>query len=628
MTEPRSGLLASITNNKITCSKRIRPFVGLISLLLWLFLPLSSAQADEWHFSDVERIVAVSDIHGAYDALIETLQVADVIDEDLTWSGGKTHFVVTGDLLDRGPDSRLVMDLIMRLEHEAPLAGGRVHQLLGNHEVMNLNGDLRYVADEEYAAFLDMESKKEREYWYKRFRRQYPADSDEATIRWQFDEKAPPGYFGHRKAFRYDGPYGKWLMQKPIMVVVNDTVFVHGGIPPLVAERGLEGVNGELKQELHDFLTARAALENRRILSPIDRFKEIPELLTRKAKAGRLTGIDLRTAQMALDLGTSQLHGPAGPTWYRGTASCNSLIEGDSLNAALDVVGARRVVIGHTPTITRRVQQRMNGRIVEIDTGMLKKNYNGSGHALIIEDSELSVVNQDGSQDLVPLVHPVRVGHESMAITDGELASILLGGDAAEVDAGLSSWKLVKVTTKDVQVHAYFRELPKEENFVPELAAYKLDRMLGLGMVPVTVRRDIAGKEGTLQFVPAATMTERERVAVGRGSSTPCPLDKQVSTMSVFDTLIHNTARTPSTMVYSPDDWSLMLVDHENAFGVQQEWSAYPEGVELSVGDQWRTALQALDNETLRRGLGDVLDERRLSALASRRDALIRGSSE
>jgi len=171
------------------------------------------------------------------------------------------------------------------------------------------------------------------------------------------------------------------------MVVVNDTVFVHGGIPPLVAERGLKGVNGKLKQELHDFLTARAALENKTILSPIDRFKEISEILTRKAKAGRLGGVDMRTAQMAIDLRTSPLHGPAGPTWYRGTASCNSLIEGDSLNAALDVVGAQRVVIGHTPTITRRVQQRMNGRIVEIDTGMLKKNYNGSGHALIIEDS-------------------------------------------------------------------------------------------------------------------------------------------------------------------------------------------------------------------------------------------------
>ena len=628
MKESRRGLVASTTRNRSTCSKRTSPFVGLVLLLLWLFLPVSSAQADEWHFSDVGRIVAVSDIHGAYDALIETLQVADVIDEDLAWSGGKTHFVVTGDLLDRGPDSRLVMDLIMRLEHEAPLAGGRVHQLIGNHEVMNLTGDLRYVSDEEYAAFLDMESEEDREYWYKKFRRDHRADSAEAVIRWRFDEKAPPGYFGHRKAFRYDGPYGKWLLQKPIMVVINDTVFVHGGIPPFVAEHGLEGVNGELKENLHDFLTTRAALEGRAVLSPIDRFKEIPEVLTKKAKAGRLIDIDLRTAQTAIDLGDSPLHGPEGPTWYRGTASCNSLIEGDSLNAALDVVGAQRVVIGHTPTITRRVQQRMNGRIVEIDTGMLKKNYDGSGHALIIEDGELGVVNQDGSQDLVPLVHPVRVGHESIAITDDELASVLVNGDVKEIDTGFSSWKLVQVSTEDMQLHAYFRELPKEESFIPELAAYKLDRMLGLGMVPVTVRRNIAGKEGTLQFVPAATLTERERVAVGRSWSTPCPLESQMRAMFVFDALIHNTGRTPSTMVYSPDDWLLMLVDHENAFGMQQEDLANLKGVELSVGDQWRTVLQTLDNETLRSGLGDVLDKRRLSALASRRDALIRGSSE
>jgi len=610
------------------CRTRTSPVIGLVPFLLGLLLPLSLAQADEWHFSDVDRIVAVSDIHGAYDALIETLQVAEVIDEDLAWSGGKTHFVVTGDLLDRGPDSRLVMDLIMRLEHEAPLAGGRVHQLIGNHEVMNLIGDLRYVADEEYAAFLDMESEEDREYWYKKFRRDHPGDSAEAVVRWRFDEKAPPGYFGHRKAFRYDGPYGKWLLQKPIMVVINDTVFVHGGIPPFVTEHGLEGVNVDLKENLHDYLTTRAWLEGKTVLSPIDRFKEIPEVLIKKAKAGRLLDLELRPAQRAIDLGDSPLYGPEGPTWYRGTASCNSLIEGDSLNAALDVVGAERVVIGHTPTITRRVQQRMNGRIVEIDTGMLKKNYDGSGHAMIIDDGELSVVNQDGSRDLVPLVHPVRVGHESIAITDEELANILVSGEVEEIDAGLSSWKLVQVTTEDMQLHAYFRELPEEEEFIPELAAYKLDRMLGLGMVPVTVRRDIAGKEGTLQFVPAATLTERERVAVGRGGSTPCPLDKQMSAMFVFDTLIHNTARTPSTMVYSPDDWSLMLVDHEDSFNVELERPGYLDGVDIAIGDQWRTALLELDDATLRKELGDVLDERRLSALASRRDALIRGSLE
>jgi hypothetical protein len=384
----------------------------------------------------------------------------------------------------------------------------------------------------------------------------------------------------------------------------------------------------DLKEELHDLLTARASLENKAILSPLDSFKEVPEILIKRAKTGRMTGADLRTSQMAIKLGGSALHGTESPTWYRGTASCNSLVEGDSLNAALEVVGAHRVVIGHTVTITRRVQQRMNGRIVEIDTGMLKKSYKGSGHALIIEEDGLSVVNQDGSQDLVPLVHPVRVGHESMAINDDDLADILLNGDVAEVDAGLQSWKLVQVTAGDMILHAYFRELPEDESFVPELAAYKLDRMLGLGMVPVTVRRDIGRKEGTLQFVPADTMTERERVAVGKSWGTPCPLQSQMSAMFVFDALIHNTTRSPSTMVYSPDDWLLMLIDHENAFDVQQDRPVYLEDVELSVGDQWRTALQALDNETLSSELGDVLDERRLAALASRRDALIRDSLE
>ena len=81
-------------------------------------------------------------------------------------------------------------------------------------------------------------------------------------------------------------------------------------------------------------------------------------------------------------------------------------------------------------------------------------------------------------------------------------------------------------------------------------------------------------------------------------------------------------------MMYSPDDWLLMLVDHENAFGVQPEYPAYLNGVGLSVGDQWRTALFAMDDETLRKELGDVLDERRRSALASRRDSLIIGSSD
>jgi len=605
---------------------RIRAGVSLLVLLLCFLTPLQLAQADEWRFSGVDRIVAVSDIHGAYDALVATLQESDVIDDELAWSGGKTHFVVTGDLLDRGPDSRRVMDLIIRLEYESRRAGGRVHQLLGNHEVMNLIGDLRYVADEEYAAFLDIESAEEREYWYQRFRRSKPVDSDEAAVRWEFDEMAPPGFFGHRRAFRKDGVYGQWLLKKPLMVVINDTVFVHGGIPPFVAEYGLAGANVALKKDLLEFVTTSAALMDADVLSPIDRFKESPSMLAEKIDVGLLDSEFTGSAEHFIDLSESPLHGPIGPTWYRGTATCNTLIEGDGLNIALSRIGADRAVIGHSTTVTRQVQQRMNGRIVEIDTGMLKENYGGSGNALIIENGELSVVNEDGDKDLWPITHPTRVGHESMAIDDDALADILANGSVVEMSTNGARWKLVEVTSADKTVFAYFNESPQESGFLPELAAYKLDRMLQLGMVPVTVQREIDGRPGTLQFVPAETMTERERVADREGDRASCSLGKQIGAMFVFDALIHNPSRTPSSMLYSPDDWLLMLVEHENSFGADAGRPAYLSDFELAIGDQWRAALSELTNEMLSAELGGLLDERRLTALAKRRDELIENS--
>jgi hypothetical protein len=590
-------------------------------------MPTSLALADEWHFSGVKRIVAVSDIHGAYDALIATFQEAGVIDDSLAWNGADTHLVITGDLLDRGPDSRRVVDLIMRLEREAALAGGQVHQLLGNHEVMNLIGDLRYVSMPEYAAFSDEESAQEREQWYQRFRLSQPADADELTVRSEFDKKAPPGFFGHRRAFRNNGFYGKWLLEKPLMIVINDTAFVHGGVPPYVADHGLAGVNGALKTDLLNFLAALSTLEDAGILSPIDRFRDQPSILAAKMEAGQLDDALMTSAQVVLDHRNSPINTPEGPLWYRGSSTCNGLIEGDALNTALRRIGATRAAIGHTTTVTRRVQQRMNGRIIEINTGILKSSYQGSGYALIIEDDALSVVSEYGETDLLPIVPPRRVGYRSRTIDDDALESILTNGTVIDSKTDEAAWKLVKVAADDITVSAYFNALPRKKGFVPELAAYRLDRMLGLDMVPVTVRREIAGQQGTLQFVPAATLSERERVADGKGDKVPCSLERQRQAMYVFDTLIHNSARTPLSMLYSPDNWQLMLVNHENSFSTKKDRPTYLKNIELTIGDQWQTALLELDDEKLRRNLGDVLDKRRLAALAKRRDALIEDSN-
>ena len=121
---------------------------------------------DVW--TGVERVIAVGDVHGDYEQLVAVLQSAGVIDREEKWIGGKTHLVQTGDMLDRGPDSRKVMDLLMRLEGEASKAGGRVHVLIGNHEAMNIYGDLRYVSAGDYASFTDGNSEKRFEEHYQR----------------------------------------------------------------------------------------------------------------------------------------------------------------------------------------------------------------------------------------------------------------------------------------------------------------------------------------------------------------------------------------------------------------------------------------------------------------------------
>ena len=109
-----------------------------------------------------EVLMAIGDIHGDFDDFTLLLKRVGLVDAALHWSGGKTTLVQTGDLLDRGPKGRQVMDLLMSLEKEAATAGGEVRVLLGNHEVMNILGDLRYVPAEAYASFADNESENRR----------------------------------------------------------------------------------------------------------------------------------------------------------------------------------------------------------------------------------------------------------------------------------------------------------------------------------------------------------------------------------------------------------------------------------------------------------------------------------
>jgi hypothetical protein len=198
------------------------------SLLLPLMLVASIrplAAEDVWN--NVDRIVAVGDIHGDYDQMVAVLRSAKLIDETGNWTGGKTHFVQVGDLIDRGTQSRKAMDFMMKLESQARGAGGYVHALIGNHDAMNVYGDLRYVSAADYATY----------------------QSEGVTE----EPGKPPGYAGQRKMFGPTGTYGKWVRSRNAVIKINDTIFLHGGISPKYAAASIREMNDRIRDELTDF---------------------------------------------------------------------------------------------------------------------------------------------------------------------------------------------------------------------------------------------------------------------------------------------------------------------------------------------------------------------------------------
>ncbi len=176
-------------------SKGIRVGIAVaVAVLVAMALPpFHAANSCEW--GGVDRIVAVGDVHGAYDRYVEILRTAEIIDNGGHWSAGKTHFVQLGDVVDRGDDSRKALDLLRRLEREAPSAGGYLHMLLGNHEAARMLGDLRLTAAGEYAAFTNAESPATREKYLRG--PNLPSGTDRETLLRQ----TPLGLVELRQAF-------------------------------------------------------------------------------------------------------------------------------------------------------------------------------------------------------------------------------------------------------------------------------------------------------------------------------------------------------------------------------------------------------------------------------------------
>ena len=369
-----------------------------------------------WAAPEPARVVAVGDIHGDVSAFASILNRAGLVDAERRWTGGRAILVQTGDYVDRGPDIRAVLDLLMSLEDQARAAGGRVHVIMGNHEAMNAMGDLRYVSPEAFASFADTKSEQRRESAWKAYvrlaekrRRALERASEtmevppifQPTSREAWMKAHPPGYLEYRDAFGPDGRYGRWIRRRPVAVRVGDTIFLHGGLDPDIDYRALDHATERARTELTYYDRLRDVMVRDGLALPYFSFSELIE--AGRAELARVAAESPENPEAVaghrlaevLRIGTWSIIAANGPLWYRGFATWTDEEGGPLVDRLQQRYGSVRFVVGHTQPEGFRVTARFDNRVFLIDTGMSSVYEGGRASALEIAEGQYVALTMD-----------------------------------------------------------------------------------------------------------------------------------------------------------------------------------------------------------------------------------------
>jgi len=621
--------------------RRVQWRVGVVALLLLVSVAAAGSLPGDtaprqWRWSTDERVVVVGDVHGAYDPLVVLLTELGLISEEGRWSGGRAHLVMLGDLVDRGPRSRDVMDLVMRLQGEAVEAGGRVHVVLGNHEVMNLVGDLRYLADSDWAAFAAEEQPKERDRYVARRLGQVAAQNGSvAERRAILVEAFAPGFFARARAFAPEGRYGSWLLEQPILVVVNETAFVHGGLPEVLLEVEPDRVNEVARGELEAFLNAQARLRELGVIGlEMTLRQQLERAEAEVQESGQRPSRAAAAARTMLEAAQGLAMRSDGPLWYRGTSLDPVDDEEATVAAVLEHLGARRAIVGHTPTHTGRIVTRFDGAAIRADTGMLASHYKGRASAVVIERGRLlSCYPGDGCVPLTARRWEVAAGTFAGATEVEEFLASASVVSAEEVGTGSTRPLRVTLAENGRRGEAIFKSVELQvpcpggestsecrDSFRHEVAAYRVDQILGLGLVPPTVAREIGGRLGSVQLWVEGAVNENDRLAENLQPPDATDFARQLDRAELFDRLTLNRDRNGSGLLITTDDWKVHLIDHSRAFDPE-----VPDGSgasDLEPGEELLEQLRSLDPPELRNALDDLLTPAELDALLARLELL------
>ena len=693
-------------------------YVGVALLVIGLGSTVTRAESNR-----DGRLIAIADIHGAYDEFVGLLQEVGLVDARLQWTGGRTTLVQTGDFLDRGADVRKTMDLLMSLQDQARAAGGEVVVLIGNHEAMNLLGFRDDVNRDVYESFVEKDSQRVLNDATKRYARylkqrakakKQKSGAFSAADVEEFQNEHPQGYLEYVTALSRNGRYGRWLRSLPMVAQRGGVLFLHGGLSPEYVDWSIEELNVRMRQEVDLFDSCRRFLLDEGVIfdtsDPNDMVQEglveIAELSKRLSNAPgplRERIVDsLRLTQGCVGYQDWFLVMENSPIWFRGYARWEDQQLAPLVEQALTATGSRAVVVGHTPQSSKEVGVRLGGTVLLADTGMLSAVYKGRPSAVEFVGDEIYAIYPGERQRLVPPPEepggpdqeadgqsepmdatsspaagdqppvesaasepPIRLADARRRV-EAEFVAVSLARPltdlptyrdadgkplpfsseealldfmrSAEVrfvgktDQGVNRPRRVELSDPGRKVDGVFRTVDtfKERHRTPsgklvaylrdsyrfEVAAYKIDRLLGLWRVPPTVLRTIGGREGSLQLWIHGAIDEGGRRESGHRPSDSLRWLEQAVERRLFDVLVANVDRNLGNSLMETDTERVWLIDHTRAFLEVAEVDGLDRITRCPRSAF--TALKNSDEGELREALGSVLRAGEFEALVDR----------
>jgi hypothetical protein len=279
---------------------------------------------------NTQRIVVMGDFHSDIGVMRRAFQLAGAIDTNDQWIGNDLTIVQLGDLIGRSDDEREVLDFMFAIQAKAEAGGGTVHALIGNHEVMGARVDNQAVGPNPFPAYDDMQG----------------LDLNDPRLRF-----LPPWQHARGAALMAGGPYARRLAEFPVILMLGETIFVHGGVVPRWASYGIERINEDVKQWL---------------------LGNTPE----------------PDSSLRVDDSDRAM-------WTRQFSSNVSARDCALLDESLQILGAKRMIVAHT--VHAEITPRCDGKVWAIDVGM-SRAYGGEIQLLeLINDEEINILAPSSS---------------------------------------------------------------------------------------------------------------------------------------------------------------------------------------------------------------------------------------